>query len=319
MGKFISSYRDAVVNGCVCAVFSCQKLSSGDCLCCVTNLLASMEAEAIQCLLQNNVSTIKSFVQIMYDGLRKEINDLKNENSELKYSLEYSQNEIAVLKTEVTSLKNVSKNIENNSEKLDLVEHRTRKIEDDTRIKNIRISGMHELDGETKEQTTDMVKKLIRNKLQENDIILKTAHRVGRNERNGGERQIIAKLGSASDKITCLKQSRKLKGSNIYINEDLSYATMQIRKTKLPELKAKRAAGYIAYFSGTDIVVKNRPNGDLSVRSPIETTRSENVHSENVQSENVQTENPTPSVSQRGGAQKQRGRGGRGMATRNRN
>ena len=92
----------------------------------------------------------------MYDELRKEMNDLKNENSKKKYSLEFSQNEIAVLRTEVTSLKNFSKNIENNPVKLNLVEHRTRKIENNTRIKNIRISGMHELDGETNEQTTDM-------------------------------------------------------------------------------------------------------------------------------------------------------------------
>ena len=32
-------------------------------------------------------------------------------------------------------------------------------MEDDTRIENIRISGMHELDGETNQQTTDIVKK----------------------------------------------------------------------------------------------------------------------------------------------------------------
>ena len=296
--------------------------------CAIAILFASMDTEAIQCLMQNNVSTIKSFVEIMYENLRKEMNDLRSENTELKYSLEFSQKEIADLKTEVRNWKKISEVIENNSEKLTSVEDRTRKMEDEKRSKNIRISGMREVDGETTEQTMDIAKKLIKDKLHENNIILKTAYRVRKNDYNGNERQIIVKLGSTSDKIKCLKQSKKLKGSNIFINEDLSYATMQIRKAKLPELKAKREAGYIAYFSGTDIVLKNRQNGDTSANAHGNNAYGNNAHGNNAHGNNAHgnnvhaEDNSSEPMQQRGRPKTPRirggGRGNAPMATRNR-
>ena len=48
--------------------------------------------------------------------------------------------------------------------------------------------------------------------------------------------------------MLCLKSAPKLKGTKIFINEDLSRATLDIRRRKLDELKERRAQGYIAYF-----------------------------------------------------------------------
>ena len=42
---------------------------------------------------------------------------------------------------------------------------------------------MREVDGETTEQTMDITKKLIKDKLHENNIILKTANRVRKKSR----------------------------------------------------------------------------------------------------------------------------------------
>ena len=55
-----------------------------------------------------------------------------------------------------------------------------------------------------------------------------------------------------------LRKAPKLKGTNIFINEDVCKATMEIRKTKLKELKEKREQGFIAYFSGADLITKER-------------------------------------------------------------
>ena len=45
-----------------------------------------------------------------------------------------------------------------------------------------------------------------------------------------------------------------LKGTNIFLNEDVSLATQSIRNAKMGELQAARQRGLIAYFSGTKLV-----------------------------------------------------------------
>ena len=85
-------------------------------------------------------------------------------------------------------------------------------------------------------------------------------HRLGSkfNKRDTRPRSVIVKLTRFQDRQNCLKRSRLLRGTNVYINEDVCRATADIRKQKLEELKIKRSQGYIAYFSGVNIIVKNR-------------------------------------------------------------
>ena len=82
-------------------------------------------------------------------------------------------------------------------------------------------------------------------------------HRVGRavSER---PRAVIVKLKTFKVRQECLKRSPSLKGTNIYINEDISKATHEIRKIKMKEMKEKRQQGLIAYFSGADLITKER-------------------------------------------------------------
>ena len=69
------------------------------------------------------------------------------------------------------------------------------------------------------------------------------------------------------DKAACLRSRAKLKGTNVYVIEDVSYATQRIRKSLLPELKRKWDEGYIAYFPGIRIKarLRQRNNRNLSV------------------------------------------------------
>ena len=69
---------------------------------------------------------------------------------------------------------------------------------------------------------------LIKDKLKVEDIEVKDAYRVGRSADDGSRNQVIAKLASKNDKLKCLKNGKNLKGTNIYVNEDLSQATTQI-------------------------------------------------------------------------------------------
>ena len=75
---------------------------------------------------------------------------------------------------------------------------------------------------------------------------------------NNQPRPIIAKLSSFNKKISCLKTSKELKGTNIYLYEDVGKATLDIHKQELGAPKKKRDQGLIAYFSAVEIISKPR-------------------------------------------------------------
>ena len=53
-------------------------------------------------LLEQNLDAVKAFVKMMFDDIKNEVNRLKEENVDLKQSLQFSQEEIANLKTTVS-------------------------------------------------------------------------------------------------------------------------------------------------------------------------------------------------------------------------
>ena len=66
----------------------------------------------------------------------------------------------------------------------------------------------------------------------------------------------VLKLNSYKDKIKILKESKKLKGRNIYINEDVSAATMNYQKELLKEVQELCQQGKIAYLNYRSVIVK---------------------------------------------------------------
>ena len=215
-----------------------------------------IDENTLKLLLDQNLSTIKSFVELITSKQEREISSLRQENIELQRSLEFTQSEVSSLKTEISELKNSM--VANNSQNTQEISERVRTLEDRARVKNIRICGLTENEDENAEQTQNKVKKLLSEKLQINEVNVNAAFRVGQRTPGNEPRTIIAELPSVRDKVTCLKMSSRLKGTNVYVNEDVSRATQEIRKTKLPLLKQRRQEGNIAYFSGTEIIVKRR-------------------------------------------------------------
>ena len=136
----------------------------------------------------------------------------------------------------------------------DGVSERLRTLEDYSRRNNIIVDGVMEVDGETTEKLQRDIEKLFSEKLDLKPAI-DNIHRLGSkfNKRDTRPRSVIVKLTRFQDRQNCLKRSRLLRGTNVYINEDVCRATADIRKQKLEELKIKRSQGYIAYFSGVNI------------------------------------------------------------------
>ena len=71
-------------------------------------------------------------------------------------------------------------------------------------------------------------------------------------------RTIIAQLSRAKDKDKTLRNSWKLKNSNIFVNDDVCENTLIARQKLIPKLKEAKAAGKIAYFRSKELIIRDR-------------------------------------------------------------
>ena len=216
-----------------------------------------MDKKTVMLLMEQNLETIKSFIELMVEGVKKDVDILKGENRELKNSLQYSQTEIDELKATVRSQNEEIRKLQQNAVKNKELGERIRVIDDFTRKKNLRIEGIPESDGENHEQTQKKVEQLIAERMNI-ETRLETATRIGKKDNTGRPRPIVAKFTQYNVRQKCLRTVSKLKGTNIYINEDVSKLTMDRRTPLMGELREKRRQGYIAYFVSDRLVVRKR-------------------------------------------------------------
>ena len=93
---------------------------------------------------------------------------------------------------------------------------------------------------------------------------MERAHRTSsrQNNTNNGNnlRRTICNLLRYKDKVKILQKAKKLRGSNIFINEDFSRETMELRQKLWKEVKAHRDKGRVAYLSYITVLVKKGGN-----------------------------------------------------------
>ena len=93
---------------------------------------------------------------------------------------------------------------------------------------------------------------------------MERAHRTSsrQNNTNNGNnlRRTICNLLRYKDKVKILQKAKKLRGSNIFINEDFSRETMELRQKLWKEVKAHRDKGRVAYLSYRTVLVKKGGN-----------------------------------------------------------
>lgn len=80
------------------------------------------------------------------------------------------------------------------------------------------------------------------------------AHRIGRKTSNG-LRPILISFTSKWRRNIILKNKKKLP-EGIYVKEDFTKATLEIRKSLQPKLEEERNKGNIAYLRGEQLIVK---------------------------------------------------------------
>lgn len=123
---------------------------------------------------------------------------------------------------------------------------------------NLRLTGVNQQNpGETWDQTATIVFNIFKDKLQMSSIALERAHRTGRQDPQH-PRPIVVRFEKYCDREAVLRNARKLKGTNIYVNEDLCPASQALRTSQLPQLKQARAQGKIAFFKYTRLIIKEK-------------------------------------------------------------
>ncbi|MPC50234.1 hypothetical protein E2C01_044058 [Portunus trituberculatus] len=103
---------------------------------------------------------------------------------------------------------------------------------------------------ESWEQTAERVQKLLADKMQHRDLTLERAHGVGQ--------RVAQRPRPVVVRFFIMRKARKLKGTNIYVNDHLCSASQEKRRQQLPRLKQARSEGKIAFFRHTKLVIRER-------------------------------------------------------------
>jgi len=240
----------------------------------------SVSLSVVKELLELQERNFKSFLDTIMESTHKRMDNIIREVQEIKDSLHFSQKEIddnklnlyrhvqkvEDIETEITLLK---KDITANDTKVDYLENQSRR-------NNILIDGVADTKDETWDQCEQKVRDLLKEKLKldPKQIEIERAHRNGRFQDGGRPRPIVAKLLRFKDKDTIIKRAKYLKGSTIYMNEDFSEKVRQKRKELIPEMKAARERGNIAYLKFDKLIVHPPGEGGADRRR----TRADSRH-----------------------------------------
>ncbi|XP_065642645.1 uncharacterized protein LOC136074268 [Hydra vulgaris] len=133
------------------------------------------------------------------------------------------------------------------------ITNKLREIENRSRRNNLRIIGIKESEHESWEESELKVLKLFEETLEIKNVKIERAHRTGPRDAKKN-RTIILKL-NYKDKIDIMKRSVRLKGMNIYINEDFCYETVQIRKDLKYKMLKERKQGKYAFISYDKLII----------------------------------------------------------------
>ena len=229
----------------------------------LTELIKSIFKEEFEIKQKNIVTLISGNFEITMQQIKK----VNNEINELKTSIEHTDE---VLQERMEKIKEKYDHINSKVNEIyeyqmdpQYLEEKLIELEDRSRRCNLRRDGVEEGKDETWDQCEEKVLDIFTNQLGiEKNVQIERAHRTGKkgskrsHEKTRKSRTIVLKLNSYKDKIEILKESKKLKGTNIYINEDFSAATMNYRKELWKEVQELRQQGKIAYLNYRSIIVK---------------------------------------------------------------
>ena len=125
------------------------------------------------------------------------------------------------------------------------------------------VDGIKERPNETWEDCKNELHTIFKESLGiEEEVVIERAHRVKtvKSKKANTPRTIVCRILNYKDKVKILRNAKKLKGKNIFINEDFCQATLDHRKELWKEVKRLREEGKIVYLQYRSIAVKRKDN-----------------------------------------------------------
>ena len=171
------------------------------------------------------------------DKVAAEMRQLRDTVSQLMGRITSVENELRCVVKDVSGVNNQVRYLE---DKLDDLENRSRR-------QNIVLHGVEEDANETWDQTEEKVLSVIRDKLKIELVTeqLERSHRIG-TKRPGRVRPIVCKFLSDKTKQLVLKNSNKLRGTRIYIEQDYSERVRDERRRLKDHMLEARSKGSFA-------------------------------------------------------------------------
>ncbi|GAA6090911.1 protein unc-13 homolog C-like [Tachysurus ichikawai] len=205
--------------------------------------LMSQQRDLFMQLLQQQESNFKTVVELIVNNVNARIDKLTRETQELRSSLQFSQKNIddLIKKNEKIELerriacdetKTMQGKLAEMTEKADYLDGQTRR-------NNLVVDGIPEAQNESWKETEDKVST--------------TGNPSGYSGKRS--RTIMIKFLRYKDKMAVLGKTKDLKGTNIYVNEDYTEAIRQKHKELIPDMKAARERGDIAYIRHDKLIV----------------------------------------------------------------
>ena len=146
------------------------------------------------------------------------------------------------------------------------VQDKLTELEERSRRNNLLVNGIKETNAETWNDCKEKIQAMFAQKLRLDGIAIENAHRVRGNNRDiniSRPPTIVVKLLRFKGKTKVFENANKLKGQNIFINNDFSKETLELKNNLIVEVKRLRELGKIAYSNYSTIVSNQKVEKEM--------------------------------------------------------
>jgi hypothetical protein len=223
-------------------------------------------------LLEMHENTLIKIFNERFKQIESDLIFFKEENKQLKLELNEANKTMGFLSEKYEEIKetlaaNKTKFQEQNKTSIknhesELLIDKMAELEDRSRRNNLRFEGIEETEGETWENCEEKIKLLLKGKLGiDKEITIERAHRTGKNKNEDTKRKrtIVAKFLNFKDRESILLKYKKMKlwNEKLFINEDYSERTINIRKQLFTQAKELRLSGKFAKVVYNKLITKS--------------------------------------------------------------
>ena len=186
--------------------------------------------------LEDHQKKVSEIIKSQLTNTNERLDKISQEVVEITKSLEFTQEELhdslANVKNDIKKVQTDQREIEDHLLDPTFVMEKLTELEDRSWRNNVRIDGIPETPNETWENCEEEVRKIIKNKLDiTDDIEIDRCHCMVKFQKNKSKpRTVVCKFLRSKDKHKVLLNAKMLKDTGIFIYEDFSKATMELRK-----------------------------------------------------------------------------------------